>query len=564
MGDEDKENSVGESLAEKDTGSVATEQAEEEFPRHPKRFTTAFIMKTHNWAPETSPIARVRQWLQEEREVDKRSAQAAIQKSKMFILLSDTSSDPHFIKDLSLRYVYVNQAMERLLKRTRKDIIGLTDEDLFAPEEVEALKSACRLAAEGSTVREEKVLTIGGVRRRFLDTVSPWKDDSGHITALYGTYVDVTDRREIVLGAKLLGGDSGSASMREAFTQALLVAKVDTTVLLTGESGCGKDFMARFIHDHSNRAGSIYKSVNCAALPENLVESELFGHEKGAFSGADRAKKGLVEQAHGGTLLLNEIGELPLALQAKLLTFLDTSSFTRLGGERESKVDVRILAATNRNLERAIEADVFRSDLYYRLNVFSIRIPPLRERKEDIPRLSQTLVREISKRLNLETSPKIMSSFVKALVAYNWPGNVRELRNVLEKALVLTAAKGVPLDANCLDLPASSGQTSGSHGGGIPPNAEVSHGGSDKAVNHPGHGVFGMEMPKRPIKPNTEDLQSLFEDYVENRGWTRARLARELGVDSSTLKKWFKAAGLPAGDRGRPRKSGASEVDEPE
>jgi|WetSurMetagenome_2_1015567.scaffolds.fasta_scaffold219691_2 PAS domain S-box-containing protein len=196
MGDEDRENSVGESSAENETADDIFRRMEEEFPSGSQSFTKELIVEEHDWAPENSPIARVRQWLEEERELDKRSAQAAIQKSKMFILLSDTSSDPHFIKDLSLKYVYVNQAMERLLKRTRKDIIGLTDEDLFAPEEVKTLKSACRRAAEGSTVREEKVLTAGGVRRTFLDTVSPWKDDSGRITALYGTYVDVTDRME--------------------------------------------------------------------------------------------------------------------------------------------------------------------------------------------------------------------------------------------------------------------------------------------------------------------------------------------------------------------------------
>ena len=177
-----------------------------------------------------------------------------------------------------------------------------------------------------------------------------------------------------------------------------MAAKKNSTILLLGESGSGKDYIAKYIHEHSDRSGWPYFSINCAAIPSELAESELFGHEKGAFTGAVAQKRGLLELAEGGTLLLNEIGELSPLLQAKLLTFLDTRAFTRVGGVKEIIVNVRLLAATNRDLWKEVQEGRFRSDLFYRINVLTIKIPPLRERTEDIP----VLVEEILSQLHLE------------------------------------------------------------------------------------------------------------------------------------------------------------------
>ncbi len=213
------------------------------------------------------------------------------------------------------------------------------------------------------------------------------------------------------------------------------IADSNTTVLVLGETGTGKELVARAIHGFSSRKNRALIKVNCAALPSNLIESELFGHEKGAFTGADRKHTGRFEIADKATLFLDEIGELPLELQSKLLRVVQDGEFERLGNSRTIKVDVRIIAATNRNLEEEVEKGCFRSDLWYRLNVFPITMPPLRERREDIPLLVDFYIRKISRRLGkqIEMIPK---NVMNAILNYHWPGNVRELENVLERAVI--------------------------------------------------------------------------------------------------------------------------------
>jgi len=228
--------------------------------------------------------------------------------------------------------------------------------------------------------------------------------------------------------------------MRATMEEVLRVAQTDSIVLFLGESGSGKDHLAQYLHEKSRRSIGSFFSINCAALPSDLAESELFGHEPGAFTGAQGRKRGLMELSEGGTILLNEIGELSPLLQAKLLAFLDTQSFTRLGGEKSISVDARILAATNRDLAQEVEAGRFRSDLFYRINVFAIKVPPLRERSEDIPILAQELLERLSKKLGRQCAPTMGSSAIEKLSSYSWPGNVRELRNVLERALILSRA----------------------------------------------------------------------------------------------------------------------------
>ncbi|HRH46099.1 MAG TPA: sigma-54 dependent transcriptional regulator [Pyrinomonadaceae bacterium] len=228
-----------------------------------------------------------------------------------------------------------------------------------------------------------------------------------------------------------------SSEMRKIFAQAKIVAKTDTTLLIMGESGTGKDVLARWIHAHSKRAELPFISINCGALPENLFESEFFGHEKGSFTGATTQKVGLIESAEGSTLFLDEIGEMPLLMQVKLLHFLENGSFRRVGATRDRKADVRVIAATNRPLEEDVKNKNFRADLYYRLNVISFHIPALRKRKEDIPELIETFLSDLRIRFN---RPRLtFSNFaIETLLNHNWYGNIRELRNTIERAIVLS------------------------------------------------------------------------------------------------------------------------------
>jgi DNA-binding NtrC family response regulator len=221
-----------------------------------------------------------------------------------------------------------------------------------------------------------------------------------------------------------------SEAMRSVFQQAARVASSDATVLLLGESGTGKEVVAEYIHRHSSRGERPFVRVNCGALPETLIESELFGHEKGAFTGADAQRKGRFEEAHEGSIFLDEIGELPLALQPTLLHVLESGAMRRVGGSQELTVDVRVIAATNRSLEEDVRDGRFREDLYYRLNVFALEVPPLRERRDDILPLAEHFVKDEKRRLAPATE--------RVLMAYDWPGNVRELRNAMDRAGIMT------------------------------------------------------------------------------------------------------------------------------
>jgi formate hydrogenlyase transcriptional activator len=240
-----------------------------------------------------------------------------------------------------------------------------------------------------------------------------------------------------------------SAALKHVLELVETVAPSDSTVLLLGETGTGKELIARAIHDHSRRKDRTFVKLNCAAIPTGLFESELFGHEKGAFTGAISQKMGRLELADQGTLFLDEVGDVPLEIQPKLLRVLQEREFERLGSTRTKKVNVRMIAATNRDLEGMISAREFRSDLYYRLNVFPIRIPPLHEREEDIPLLvryfAQKFARQMEKRI--ETIP---TATMHALTKWDWPGNVRELANFIERAVILT--RGTSLDVPLAEL----------------------------------------------------------------------------------------------------------------
>ncbi len=292
--------------------------------------------------------------------------------------------------------------------------------------------------------------------------------------------------------------------MRHVFEQVRQVAKWDTTVLIRGESGTGKELIANAIHYNSPRASGAFVKLNCAALPETLLESELFGHEKGAFTGAVRARRGRFEQADGGTLFLDEIGDISPAFQAKLLRVVQEGEFERVGGGSTVVVDVRILAATHRDLEAAVAAGEFREDLYYRLNVVPITMPPLRERIEDIPELAHFLVAKIARHQGRELV--LTDSAVRLLLRHGWPGNVRELESCLERAAIMGAD------------------------GRIDRHAVVLAGVEEKLVTTPSlAGAAGNAAATDLSDPSLDERERVIA-ALEQAGWVQARAARLLGM----------------------------------
>jgi len=255
------------------------------------------------------------------------------------------------------------------------------------------------------------------------------------------------DKNESYLDDYIYDGVYSKDGLGKIIEVLKLVAPTDATVLIMGESGTGKELVARSIHQNSPRKDKPFLAVNCAALNENLIESELFGHEKGAFTGADKSKLGKFELANGGTLFLDEVGELPLVTQAKLLRVLQEGTFERVGGTKTIKTDVRIIAATNRDLEKMVSDGEFREDLYYRLNVFPIKLPPLRERKDEIPLLLDYFIKKYSQKFQ-KIVKNYDKGFLDKLMMYDFPGNIRELENIVERSIIL--ARGEILTAELL------------------------------------------------------------------------------------------------------------------
>ena len=281
--------------------------------------------------------------------------------------------------------------------------------------------------------------------------------DLEHLTAVVNKALEIRNLREEnralreELGRKYQWDNivGRSPAMQQIFASIMRVAPTRATVLLAGESGVGKDLIARAIHFHSPRKDRPFVKINCTALPENLMESELFGYEKGAFTGATTSKPGKFEQADTGTVMLDEIGDVPANIQVKLLRVLQEREFERLGSNKTLHIDVRVIAATNRDLRVALEEGTFREDLYYRLNVVPLEIPPLRERKEDIPYLAEHFVEKLAPEMGNQVTG-ITHAAMDKLMQYSWPGNVRELENVIERSLVM--ASGDKLDANDIRL----------------------------------------------------------------------------------------------------------------
>jgi transcriptional regulator with PAS, ATPase and Fis domain len=296
--------------------------------------------------------------------------------------------------------------------------------------------------------------------------------------------------------------------MQEVFEMIKAVTDTNATVLITGETGTGKELVARAIHSNSPRRYGPFVATSCGALPDTLLESELFGYEKGAFTGADRTKKGRFELADGGTLFLDEIGDISMKTQIKLLRVLQERSFRRLGGTDVIEVDVRVIAATNRDLAAAVRTDSFRSDLYYRLNVVSIHLPPLRERKEDIPLLATHFINKYNVEFNKKFD-RVERKALDLMTEYHWPGNIRELENVIERAIVIDQG----------------------------PEVKVRH-----------LPFCSVEAPVSGEDQSLEDIEKLhIEKMLARHNWNIAKTARALAIDRTTLHKKIKKLGLTRG-----------------
>jgi DNA-binding NtrC family response regulator len=331
----------------------------------------------------------------------------------------------------------------------------------------------------------------------------------------------------------------GSAAMDELRRFIARVAPYDVTILIRGESGTGKELVAHAIHGQSKRRRGPFIPLDCAALPETLVESELFGHERGAFTGATQRRLGRFELAHGGTLFLDEIGNLPLSTQMKLLRVLEDRAITRLGGRGLIPIDVRIVAATHVNFEDALREGRFREDLYHRLNEFTIHVPPLRERVEDLPELVEHFLGRIGEELGKRV-PGVTAEGLEALRAYPWPGNVRELRNALKRAAVL--AEG---PVTLRDLP---GEFRGRPG--VSPRPGV-----------PGAGPTTLKDVVRQVVETAE--RDLIVRTLERTRWNRAQAARILGINYKTLYNKLKEYALLRGEEEEPADDGNGDEPSP-
>ncbi len=311
-----------------------------------------------------------------------------------------------------------------------------------------------------------------------------------------------------------------SRKMQEVFKLIGRVAKSDVTVLITGESGTGKELIAKAIHKYSHRRNKPFLAINCAVLPPNLLEAELFGYEKGAFTGAVSSKKGIFEQANGGTIFLDEIGELELSLQSKLLRVLQEKEIRRIGGNKTVKVDVRIVAATNRNLEQEVKKGNFREDLFFRLNVVNVEIPPLRERREDIIPLAVYFIKKFSKEFKLPVK-ELSESAVEWLLGYDFPGNVRELENMILRAMLLS-----PVDV--IDVK------------DLKPTATTKEPSFEEAIRNFVVEVFTVEQKE---KNNLYDLvvksaeRILISEVLRYCNYNQVKAAKVLGIHRNTLRR---------------------------
>src|SRR5437667_4550301 len=336
---------------------------------------------------------------------------------------------------------------------------------VFHPEDLQRLHEQRRKALSRPVPFESELRILGkdGKYRWFVIRYNPLLDENGKVIRWYATATDIDDRKHaedrmrnetVALREELVRSSmfeeivGSSGALRKVLEQVSKVAPTDSTVLIQGETGTGKELIARAIHNRSKRANRAFIRVNCGAIPPSLIASELFGHEKGSFTGALQRRLGRFESADGGTIFLDEIGELPAETQVALLRVLQEREFERVGGNQPISIDVRVLTATNKDLNAAVTEGTFRRDLFYRLNVFPVQLPALRERRDDIPLLAEYLIDRYAKRVGKKIT-KISKKALDLLQAYYWPGNIRELQNVIERAVILSDGETFVVDETC-------------------------------------------------------------------------------------------------------------------
>jgi PAS domain S-box-containing protein len=464
-----------------------------------------------------------------------------------FDSLFQKSNVPCFKKNARFEFTEINEAFETLTGLTAKEVLHHTDEEIHGKEVGARTRRIYRnvLKQEQGEVTFHHLDIRGKSSFFILECYPDWGPDH-RVQGINGVLLPLSSEQpsEVEVGPKR---GRMSTAMQALNLKIQLAARCDSIILLTGESGSGKDYMAHRIHELSSRADQPFLNLNCGGFSSGLIESELFGHEQGAFTSASKRKKGFAELAADGTLFLNEIGEIPLELQPKLLTFLDNHTFYRVGGEAPLKSKARIIAATNRNLRHEVEKGRFRQDLYYRLSVFPIQVPPLRERIEELPALIQNLLERIAADMGLPEKPELQLDAMQRIQNHRWPGNIRELRNVLERAIIhaqsnLITDQHIVFEAGDSSFNAQDGTVC----------TQKASKGKQKSEEVTSGDAF--ELAPRTGKPSPDEMARLYKKYIVEKGWSREQLAKRLGKHSSTVKKWFKEAGFPAGDAGRPKK----------
>ncbi len=422
--------------------------------------------------------------------------------------------------DADLRILTMNPAAEEILGRSQRELAGVLVCDLFGnkacPEDVlqETLRSGEAIIDFQTTVQ-----LANGRRGHVLLRTAPLVDRDGTplgIALILGDVTEVTTLRQQMSPRHRLGNLVGrDPKMRELFDLVSNVAGSEATVLIRGESGTGKELVARAVHEASGRADGPFVQVNCSALSENLLESELFGHVKGAYTGAVVDRKGRFQEASGGTIFLDEIGDVSPVVQVKLLRVLQERVIERVGDNRPIPIDVRVVSATNRDLETLLATGRMREDFFYRIKVVSLSIPPLRDRREDIPLLITHLLEKIVRRESHAGQPPVSGEALRLLMNHDWPGNVRELENALEHAMVLSRGEVIR----------------GIH---LPPELYRTDGRRDRRL--------------RDVPRHSDREQNLLGDALREAGWNRSKAARRLGIDRTTLWRKIKEYGLEPED----------------